>query len=165
MKPSMKNSDIITAVVQGVPVDVLIDSGALEVSLIFSDVLKYISYIQKPTPCMLKGISDKSFVADSYVILTIEFHEISIEADFVVVPASYMSTSIIIGADVLNSDGVTYIRSKNRQYLTRSVCHDNTAASNNIEVNTPLQGAEYESLMTVINVFLINLFLGRRLLQ
>lgn len=39
----MKTNDITTAVVNGVPVDVLIDSGAIGVSLVSSDLLKYLS--------------------------------------------------------------------------------------------------------------------------
>lgn len=39
---SERSNDITTAVIQGVPVDVLIDSGAINVSLISSDVLKHL---------------------------------------------------------------------------------------------------------------------------
>lgn len=85
---SPKNNDLVTAVIQDIPVDVLIDSGALNVSLISADVLKYFACQQKPTSCSLKGISDAEVMANSYVPLTIVFSEISIEADFVVVPAS-----------------------------------------------------------------------------
>lgn len=89
-----------SAVVNGVPIDVLIDSGALDVSLISSDVLKHISAQTKLRRYVLKG-------------------DISI-ADLVVVPAAFMSTPIIIGTDVLNRDGITYVRTKNRQYLSHA---------------------------------------------
>lgn len=102
-----KNSnDVTTAVIDGVPVDVLIDSGALDVSLICSDVLKYISCQPKLRRCVLKGIGDKEIVTFTYVTVTIEFSDISIETDLVVVPSAFMNTPIIIGTDVLNRDGI-----------------------------------------------------------
>lgn len=148
-----KNTDLTTAVIQGIPVDVLIDSGALNVSLISSEVLKYFSCEPKPVNCTLKGIGYQEIVPDSYVTLTIEFSDISIEADFVVVPASCMNTPIIIGTDILNRDGVTYVRTKDRQYLMRTtdssklVCN---VVSEGAHINTPLQGTERESLLTVL---------------
>lgn len=158
LSKSSRNNDLVTAVIQGIPIDVLIDSGAINVSLISSDVLKYFSCKQKPTSCLLKGISDAEIVANTYVTLTIEFSEISIEADFVVVPASCMTAPIIIGTDILNRDGVTYVRTKDRQYLTRSatVSLVSTAAvttSDSIEINTPLQGSERESLTSIIGEY------------
>uniref|UniRef100_A0A2A4JPG9 Uncharacterized protein n=1 Tax=Heliothis virescens TaxID=7102 RepID=A0A2A4JPG9_HELVI len=60
---SSDNNDICTAVIQGIPVDVLIDSGALNVSLISSAVVNYFSGSRKPTNCSLKGIGDRGFVA------------------------------------------------------------------------------------------------------
>lgn len=150
-----KNNDIVTAVVQGIPIDVLIDSGALNISLISADVLKHFACDRKPTTCNLKGISDGIIKADSFVTLTLEFDEISIEADLIVVPGSSMCCPIIIGTDILNRDGVTYIRTKNKQYLTRSF--QNTASVNTVavdeSVNTPLQGDERESLLKVISDF------------
>lgn len=154
-----KNSDITTAVVEGIPMDVLIDSGALNVSLISSDVLKYLPCQPKQTRCTLKGISDSEILATSYVTVVIEFSEISIEADLIVVPSSCMNTPIIIGTDILNRDGVTYVRTKNAQYLTRSSDYlipaniNNVQAVNRLEINTPLLGKERESLMSVIGKF------------
>ncbi|KAL0830207.1 hypothetical protein ABMA28_003662 [Loxostege sticticalis] len=152
-----QNSDITPAVVDGVPVDVLIDSGALDVSLISSDVVKYISGQPKPRRCVLKGISDKEIVATSFVTATVEFSDISVEVDLVVVPAVYMNAPIIIGTDVLNRDGITYVRTKDRQYLMRSTntcLHINSVEpAHQPKINTPLQGEELESLMSVINEF------------
>lgn len=150
---SRKNSDLTAAVIQGIPIDVLIDSGALNVSLISSDVLKHFSYQLKPVKCTLKGIGNQEIVPDSYVTLTIEFSEISIEADFVVVPASCMNTPIIIGTDILNREGVTYVRTKDRQYLTRTTENPKLVSnliSEQITINTPLQGTERESLLAVL---------------
>ncbi|KAH9628162.1 hypothetical protein HF086_006793 [Spodoptera exigua] len=96
------NNDICTAVIQGIPVDVLIDSGALNVSLISSAVVNYFSGSRKPINCSLKGIGDRGFVARECITLTVEFSEIALEVDFVIVPALYMNTPIIVGTDVLN---------------------------------------------------------------
>lgn len=41
------NRDVIPAVVQGIPMDILIDSGAHNISLISSDVLKFLSFKPK----------------------------------------------------------------------------------------------------------------------
>lgn len=152
-----RNRDITTAVVQGIPIDVLIDSGALGVSLISSDVLKYFSHCLKPIKCTLKGLSDHEISASSYVTLTIEFSDISIEADLVVVPAPCISTSIIVGTDVLNREGITYVRTRDRQYITHTptlVANVNTVGDSNLqEIRTPLEGMERNRLLEVINDF------------
>ncbi|XP_050563099.1 uncharacterized protein LOC126912845 [Spodoptera frugiperda] len=150
-------TDIVTAVVQGIPMDALIDSGAQNVSLISSDVLKHLSCQVKPTHCVLKGISEREIVASSFITATIELSDISIETDLVVVPKSCMNTSLIIGTDVLNRDGVTYVRTKDRQYITRAsdtpACVNEVLRLDQTLVNTPLQGALRDSLMSVINKF------------
>lgn len=55
------------------------------------------------------------FYADSFVTLTIEFDDIAIMADFVMVPGSCMTTPLTMGIDIFNRDDITY-----RQYLTRT---------------------------------------------
>lgn len=154
-----RNNDVCTAVIQGIPVDVLIDSGALNVSLISSAVLKYFSCPRKQTHCVLKGVSQNEIVAHEYVTLTVEFSNIALDIDFVVVPASCMNTPIIIGTDVLNRDGVTFVRTKDKQYLTHSnssiaISKVNCVRTDErIKVNTPLQGEELTTLMTVVGDF------------
>uniref|UniRef100_A0A1E1WCE6 CCHC-type domain-containing protein n=1 Tax=Pectinophora gossypiella TaxID=13191 RepID=A0A1E1WCE6_PECGO len=151
-----KHSDLTTAVIQGIPVDVLIDSGALNISLISSDILKHFSCQLKPFSCTLKGLGSQEIVADSCVTLTVEFNEISIEADFVVVPASFMNTPIIVGTDILNRDGVTYVRTKDAQYITH--CKErpktvSTVVSDQVSINTPLQGTEREALLSALDEY------------
>lgn len=154
---SSGNSDVAAAVVQGIPVDVLIDSGAINISLISSDVVKLFSCPRKITQCVIKGVSDTEIISREFVTLTIEFENISLEVDLVVVPASCMNTPIIIGTDVLNRDGIIYFRTKDRQYLTHS--SNNFANVNAIQrdissdVSTPLQGDDKIALMSVINEF------------
>lgn len=152
------NNDITTAVLYGIPVDVLIDSGALNISLISADVLKYLPCQPKPKRYVLKGISPKEIVSESYVTVTLEFSDISIEVDLVVVPSSCMNAPIIIGTDVLNRDGVMYIRTKNRQYLSHSK-HVPSRRINAVQaddlptIQTPLQGKDREALMSIIDEF------------
>ncbi|KAJ0175949.1 hypothetical protein K1T71_008123 [Dendrolimus kikuchii] len=137
-------NDMSTAVIQGIPVDVLIDSGALNVSLISSAVVTYFSGLRKQIKCPLKGIGDKEIVAREYITLTVEFRNIALEVDFVIVPASCMNTPIIIGTDVLNRDGVTFIRTKHGQYLTHT-------PNSVLKVNSVR--AELTKLMAVVDEF------------
>lgn len=154
-----KTNDITTAVIQGVPVDVLIDSGALNVSLVSSDVIKHLNPTLKPTRCVLRGISNHEIVATSCTTLTVQFANIAIEADFIVVPAKFMKTPLIIGTDILNRDGITYVRTKDCQYLTRTPVSDKNAhvftVTKDTEalITTPLKGTERDSLMKVIDDF------------
>jgi hypothetical protein len=154
---SLPNNDITTAVVQGIPMDVLIDSGAISVSLISSSALKHLPCQTKRRHYSLKGLSKEDIVSDSYVTVTLEFPEISIEADLAVVPSCYMSTPVIVGTDVLNRDGIMYVRTKRKQCLTRDPESSTSVltieAVNSVDVKTPLQGDERESLMNVINEF------------
>jgi hypothetical protein len=151
---ALKNNDICTAVVQGIPVDVLIDSGALNVSLISSSVVKYFSGPRKQVNCVLKGISTTEIIAHESISLTVELSNIALDVDFVIVPSTYMNTPIIIGTDVLNRDGVTFIRTKHGQYLTHAPVTNKINSVVTIDkVNTPLQGPEYNLLMSVIDSF------------
>ncbi|CAH0721738.1 unnamed protein product, partial [Brenthis ino] len=145
------------AVIQGVAIDVLIDSGALEVSLISSNVLKYLSCQPKPTHVAIKGISDREIIIKQYVTLNIEFRNITVEVDLLVIPSSYMTASIIIGTDVLNRDGIVFVRTKDQQYLTHSstcskICSV-VKANTHTEFSTPLVGEKLEILKKVINEF------------
>lgn len=94
----------------------------------------------------MKGISYKDIVAREYIILTVEFSNIALEVDFVVIPESCMSTPVIRGTDVLNRDVVTLLRTKYGQYLTHTpdwVLKVNTASvSESDKINTPLEGVE-----------------------
>lgn len=152
-----QSNDITSAIIDGIPVDVLIDSGALDVSLISSDILKYFTCQSKPRHCVLKGLSNQEVIATSYVTLTVEFSDISVEVDLVVVPASFMNAPIIIGTDVLNRDGITYIRTKDKQYLTRTDKVNKkvnvVGVGDQFKLNTPLKGKELEGLMSVVNEF------------
>ncbi|CAG9576999.1 unnamed protein product [Danaus chrysippus] len=134
-------SDIVVVVVDGIPMDAIIDSGALNVSLISSDVLRYLASQPKSTNCVLKGISEKEIVVKAYVTVTLELSQISIEANLLIVPSSCMNAPIIAGTDILNRDGIMYIRTKDDQYLTRSTVSPiqiNTVRC--LEINTPLKG-------------------------
>lgn len=87
-----------------------------------------------------------------YISLTVEFSNIAIDVDFVIVPSSFMNTPIIIEIDVLNRDGLTFIRTKRGQYLTYSFNSNKINSVQAIDkVNTPLRGDNYDSLMFVLN--------------
>lgn len=155
-----ENGDKTVGVIQGTPLDILIDSGALNVSLISSDVLKHFSCRLRPTRCALKGISDREIIVNSYVTLIVEFRDIAVEVNLMVMPSECMTAPIIIGTDVLNREGITYIRTKDRQYLTRSSSKStangqvSTIRINDLsKINTLLEGEEVGRLMTVINEF------------
>ncbi|CAH2108829.1 unnamed protein product [Euphydryas editha] len=151
------NIDVVPAVVQGIPMDVLIDSGAHNISLISSDVLKFLSCQPKYTRCMIKGVSEHEIVATSYITVTIELSNISLEADLVVVPSACMNTSIVIGTDVLNRDGVMYVRTKDQQYITRVESAigqvNQVQVIESSSVKTPLLGSDLEALMLVLTPF------------
>lgn len=62
-----------------------------------------------------------------------------------------------MGTDILNRDGIMYVRTKDRQYLTRSdgfsVQVNAVQCQQSFEINTPLKGDDYESLIEVIKEF------------
>lgn len=150
-------SDTITAVIQGIPTDVLIDTGALNVSLISSAVVNHFSCARKPIFCVLKGVGTSITKVSSYVTLPVEFSEITLEIDLLVVPSESMNAPIIIGTDVLNRDGVTFVRTKNQQLLTRDQSVNNVSTvvldKQSLPVNTSLVGDDREKLLRVVSGF------------
>ncbi|KAJ2937542.1 hypothetical protein O0L34_g19050 [Tuta absoluta] len=145
--------------------DALINNGAIGVSLVSSDVLKHISCQPKHRVCVLKGLSKKEVIATTYITATIEFSDLSVEADLVVVPAECMNAPVIIGTDILNRDGVVFIRTKDTQLVTlmhsvNSVRTTNATRVRSNEINTQLQGKERENLQSVINEFSVFLITG-----
>ncbi|XP_041973936.1 uncharacterized protein LOC121729479 [Aricia agestis] len=152
-----KNNDVMVGIIQGIPVDILIDSGALDVSLISSDVVNHFSCCKKPINSQLKGISDTTIFVEFYVTLTIEFPEITLEVDLLIVPRECMNAPIIIGTDVLNRDGVTYVRTRSLQRLTRGlsvnrVCNVQANIECN-EIKTTLVGDDLKVLLSILDKF------------
>lgn len=148
-------SDVVVAIMQGIPVDVLIDSGST-ISLISTSLLKYFNCVRKPAFRILKGLGSQEIESSCYVTLPIEFDDLTLEVDFHVVSSEFMNTPIIIGTDVLNRKGVTYVRTCDRQYLKReSVDADRVAAISFEEgdINTPLTGDNLKRLHEIINEF------------
>lgn len=141
--PLRKRNDIVVGIIQGVPIDILIDSGAIGVSLISSSVVNHFSCARKPTNCQIKGVGDAMVHINSYVTVTIELEGISLQADLLIVPSECMNAPVIIGTDVLNRDGITYIRTKDTQRIVRD---KNSSIVSNVELNA----------QTVINTSLIN---------
>lgn len=168
------HSDVTTAVIQGVPTDVLIDSGS-HVSLISEAVLRHFNCNRVPTCHILKGIGSQNIESTSYVTLVVEFPDISLEIDLLVVPVNCMSVPIIVGTDVLNREGVAYVRVNNQQRLMHidrecsfkgvnhisSVMH--ISSSEQLTISTPLEGADREKLLSIIDEFKHHLVNGTAL--
>ncbi|XP_046971049.1 uncharacterized protein LOC124538087 [Vanessa cardui] len=115
-KRNARDSDVVVAVICGVPVDILIDSGST-ISLISLSLLKHFDCVRKPCFRVLRGIGGQEIETTQYVTLPIEFDEIALEVELFVVPSELMNSPVIIGTDVLNREGVTYVRTCDRQYL------------------------------------------------
>lgn len=114
-------NDIVVAVIQSVPVDVLIDSGS-SISLISSSLLKHFRCARKLEFRVLRGIGSQEIESTFYVTLPIEFDEITLEVDLHAVPPEFLNTPLIIGTDMLNRKGVIYVRTRDRQHLTYKRC-------------------------------------------
>lgn len=152
-----QRNDIVVAVIQGVPVDILIDSGS-SISLISSSLLKHFNCARKPAFRVLKGIGSQEIESTYYVTLPIEFDEITLEVDLHAVSPEFMNTPIIVGTDVLNREGVTYVRTRDKQHLTCEArltygVMNTTSNSSNIPIDTPLVGQELEKLLNLINEY------------
>lgn len=90
--------------------------------------------------------------------------DIALEVDLYVVSPDCLSTPVIIGTDVLNRDGVTYVRTKGKHYLARTKDDPikvlTIESSEGIPISTPLQGAERERLLEMITEFSVFLITG-----
>lgn len=144
-----------TAVIEKIPVDVLIDSGS-DISLISQSLLKHLSCNRVPTYRLMRGIGSQELESTFYVTSVLEFPEISVEVDLFVIPSESISAPILLGTDVLNRNGVTYIRAGNVQRLTRtdglSQVH-HLRALDTIELNTPLVNDDKKRLLSLVNEF------------
>lgn len=151
-----KNSDIVVAVIQGIPVDVLIDSGS-SISLISSSLLKYFKGARKSAFRVLRGIGSSEIESTYFVTLQIEFSEITLEVDLHAVSTEFMNTPIIVGTDVLNREGVTYVRTRHQQYLTYKASHIHDimciSSPTQVSIRTPLSGQDLKQLLDLIDEF------------
>lgn len=142
------------AVVQKVPVDIMIDSGS-DISLISESVLKHFNLNRKPCYRVMRGIGSQEIQSTSFVTTVVELPEVSLAVDLYVVPTECISAPILIGTDVLNRKGVTYIRANGEQRLTRSdmsqVEHVSTVEAR--DVKTTLLGEEKKLLLDLIAEF------------
>lgn len=144
------------AVIQGIPVDVLIDSGS-SISLISSSLLKYFKGARKPAFRVLRGIGSSEIESTYFVTLQIEFSEITLEVDLHAVSTEFMNTPIIVGTDVLNREGVTYVRTRHQQYLTYKASHIHDimciSSPTQVSIRTPLSGQDLKQLLDLIDEF------------
>uniref|UniRef100_A0A2H1V610 SFRICE_033506 n=1 Tax=Spodoptera frugiperda TaxID=7108 RepID=A0A2H1V610_SPOFR len=71
----------------------------------------------------------------------IEFPELSLEADLYVVPPDCIQAPVLVGTDILNRDGVTYIRTSDSQRLVRvDQAYNVSSVELADQVRTPLVG-------------------------
>lgn len=141
-----------SAVIQNVPVDVLVDSGS-DISLISDSVLKHFSFNKIPTYRRMRGIGSQDIESTSFVNTIIEFPELSLDIDLYVVSPDCIQAPILIGTDVLNRNGVTYIRSNDSQRLIRVSHIHNVSTVEFAKIKTPLVGDEKECLLALLNEF------------
>lgn len=143
-----KRDDITIAVIQGVLVDVLIDSGST-ISLVSESVAKHLQCTQTPSVLILRAIGSQEVETSFRTTLAVEFPEITLEVDFHIVPDRFLSLPVIVGTDVLNREGVAYVSTRGVQRIT-GVDKINTIQSN-VLIDTPLTGEDLERLMSGIN--------------
>lgn len=160
---STRNSDVVAAVIQGIPTDVLIDSGST-ISLVSSSLLKYFNCAHKPAFRVLKGLGSQEVESTSYVTLPIEFDGVTLEVDLFVVASEFMNTPVIVGTDVLNREGIRYVRTRDCQLLTRETCGSERVMTvqfdTSIPINTSLVDDDLQRLMEIINEFSQHLISG-----
>lgn len=149
-----KRANVIPAVIQKIPVDILIDSGS-NISLVSESVLNHFDLNKKPCFRVMRGIGSQEIHSVFFVTTVVELPEISLEVDLYVVPAECISAPILIGTDVLNRKGLTYIRSDGEQRIVRSdisqVEHVSTVEAH--DINTPLLGEEKNLLLNLIEEY------------
>lgn len=150
------NNDVVVAVIQGVPVDILIDSGST-ISLVSSSMLKHFHCSQKPAFRVLKGLGSQEIESTSYVTLSIEFDGITLEVDLFIVASEFMNTPVIVGTDVLNREGVRYVRTRDSQTLVRENVDTHAVMTvqpvSSIPINTPLIEDKLQQLLAIVNEF------------
>lgn len=152
-----RRNDVVVGVIDGIPVDILIDSGAIGVSLISSSVVNHLSCSRKPISRQIKGVGESITYVDSFVSLVVELEDISLDIDFLVVPSESMNSPVIIGTDVLNRDGVTYVRTKDSQRILREPNASKVSALRVSEQQRPIKtsvtGDKLVELIKVLDQF------------
>ncbi|RVE43623.1 hypothetical protein evm_011707 [Chilo suppressalis] len=103
------------------------------------------------------GLGSQEIESTSYVTLPIEFDGITMEVDLFVVSSEFMNTPIIVGTDVLNREGVQYVRTRDYQLLSRKLMRSNevmTIQSDlNIPIKTNLIDRQLQQLLAIISEF------------
>lgn len=157
LEGSSSDSDVTTAIIQGIPMDVLVDSGS-RVSLINESVLKHFRHSRLPTYQVLRGIGNQNIECTAYAPVVVEFSDIALEVDLLIVPSKCLSVPVLIGTDVLNREGVAYIRLNGKQQITRvsntngkDVLHVQSSA--HLPINSSLTGCDRDKLHSIIDSF------------
>lgn len=149
------NRDVVSAVLAGIPTEVLIDSGS-SVSLISADLLKCLSTPIKSHLKLLHGLGGIEIRSEGYVTLPIQISDVTLDVNFHVVPQDCLCTPVLIGTDVLNRDGIAYIRTSDSQRIIKEKAFINNISEirlplNTESVNTPLLGNDKDRLLLTLD--------------
>lgn len=105
----------------------------------------------------MRCIGSQEVESTFYVTLPIEFDEITLEVDLHAVSPEFLNTPLIIGTEVLNREGVTYVRTRDQQYLTYKHCLTSNvmcvSSTADTPVKTSLVGRDLDRLRDLINEF------------
>lgn len=119
------------------------------------NIVKHFPCQLKPTNQLLRGLGGMEVVSESYVTLSVEFSDLTIEIDFYIVDDNNLNVPVIIGTDVLNRKGITYVRTSDCQRIIRSEpIENNILPVNSIclpeLVNTSVSGKDRERLLEIL---------------
>ncbi|CAK1591322.1 unnamed protein product [Parnassius mnemosyne] len=122
------------------------------------NVVKHFPCQVKPTNQLLRGLGGMEIRSESFVTLPVEFSDITIEIDFYVVGGNNLSVPVIIGTDVLNRKGITYVRTGDSQRIIHSEATVNDILQVNLislsdQVNTSVFGNNRERLLEILTKY------------
>ncbi|CAG9137669.1 unnamed protein product [Plutella xylostella] len=133
-------------------------SSAMTIADKIADAIKSINYPceRKPAFRVIRGIGSQEIETTSYVTLPVEFDEVALEVDLFVVEDEYLNTPVIIGTDVLDRKGVTFIRkSDGSKYLRREdpLSVFTVGSDSHASFKTTLLGDDLKQLHQIIDEF------------
>lgn len=127
------------------------------ISLITADLAKHFSVKLNQGFQLLRGFGGAEMKSTTFITLPIEFSDITLEVDFYIVPRTFLNTPVIIGTDVLNREGVSYIRTATSQRIMRSIIQPvNIVSDCDLSVdsiNTPLDFDDKVKLFNILSQY------------
>jgi hypothetical protein len=107
---SGRSADCLTAIICGIPVDALIDTGA-ELSLVGSAVVRKLQLQPRSCSVPARTINSEVKITEK-ITLVVEFPELAVEADFYIIP-EMTDPPLLIGTDILNKELISFHRKPN----------------------------------------------------